>query len=329
MRFSHLALAATTASAVLVIPEVTPEEEESLLSILPFDELTGVLPDYTAKTAVSVPCSQCLGEDARLELNFEMDHGLLFMNDRLLFPEIESAFSAVVTAQDEENYPVDLGVVIAEGHLGVDAVQDMEAIELWFTVREVDGFYMEDIPSVRVQLVLPFGVRDSFIAQIEVVEPATGPECDTFLCHAMDVFHKTLKKVKGMAKGKGCKGQPLRQGRPMMASGDEDEFRHHHHHGHHGDHHHHFGKLVRGFALQIFIPVLLGIVAGVSCGFIAMIITTLIMKVVARITGRGEPSQIVLVEESTVDEKARLMMENDDLPQYEDAPAYEQVDDKQ
>jgi hypothetical protein len=39
---------------------------------------------------------------------------------------------------------------------------------------------------------------------------------------------------------------------------------HHGHHGHHGPHGHHVGKMVKNVAAHIFLPVIMGITAGVG-----------------------------------------------------------------
>ena len=207
MRFSPLVLA-TAASAMLVVPY----DDEEAFNSLPYDDVEAEvipLPLSITNTAVQVPCQQCRGENAQIELNFAVVESELYVNGLRLFPSPEGNFIAEVSASDSDSYehPVGLGVTLGIVEQFFDVEAGISAMDLWFTIREVDGHWMDDIPSLKVELVQNLdgqiiSIGDSDVDEVPETpnEPAAPPSCDDMLCSALDWVHEAMQKFKSKAK---------------------------------------------------------------------------------------------------------------------------------
>ncbi len=155
-----------------------------------------------------------------------------------------------------------------------DADTELELVTLDLQIIEVGPVFVDGIPSVRIDLIkhrngrLMIGNIKTVAAPEPAYEPTqadkTQPECDSMLCEWLAAFQDQIKKL---SPGKPCHG--VKSG--AAASGDEPH--HGHGHGHHGpshwhhrpaSHEHSWGQLAKNIASHILLPVLIGIVAGVS-----------------------------------------------------------------
>jgi hypothetical protein len=149
---------------------------------------------------------------------------------------------------------------------------EFELVEVELQVIEVGVAFVDGIPSVKIQLIKDDSGR-LVIAQIEKGAPkkllgATPQECTTMMCKMIAMARE---KLKGMRPFKNCHGGNTKGGMES-ASGEVPPHHHHHHHGHgHGGgqwrapyRKHSWGQLFKNIASHIILPVLIGIVAGVS-----------------------------------------------------------------
>ena len=158
----------------------------------------------------------------------------------------------------------------------------MDLILVDLQIIEVGEVFIKDIPNVRVKVVKSPGNK-LMIGSIETTasqtpETAGGEECTTLMCKWIAFAKDKVEKVKN--KVKNCHGKNGAGGKGVghATFGDDRGMLHHGHpgaghghgHGHHGGGHrgeqpeHTFGKLVKNIFMHILLPVLIGIVAGVS-----------------------------------------------------------------
>jgi len=155
---------------------------------------------------------------------------------------------------------------------------DFEVVEVELQIIEVGSTFIDNIPNVKVKL-----VQDSegriLMAQIAKGEPKkliqspngdAVEECTTMLCQWLAALREKLKNVKGF--GHCHKGNMAGGMNPAHGGAVEDSQPHPHHpYQDEGAEHWHaryperrWGKLFKYIAAHILLPVLIGIVAGVS-----------------------------------------------------------------
>lgn len=112
----------------------------------------------------------------------------------------------------------------------------------------------------------------------------------------------------------------------------------HGHHSHHGPHHHRHHHFLPAF-VHAFVAVLIPVMAGITMGMFVSLIGMLVGRFISFLWiefGRGGQrgyASVAQSEEGTESaEKGIVLLENDtneeSLPKYEDAPAYDQKDQK-
>lgn len=157
-----------------------------------------------------------------------------------------------------------------------DAGGQFELVELDLQVVEVGVTFIADIPNIKIKLIKDASNRLA-ISQIEKTEPIKlveiptgGPEeCQTLVCKMIAMAKESFKKLKSLG---GCHGM---KGGMKPTGGDMPHHPHGHHHPHpHGPpsdqwppvpyRKHSWGKLAKNIGSHILLPVLIGIVAGVS-----------------------------------------------------------------
>lgn len=150
-----------------------------------------------------------------------------------------------------------------------DADGHFELVEVELQIIEVGSAFIEGIPDVKVKL-----IKDEsghlLLSQIEKSKsesfPKGGPEeCETAMCRWLAIAREKLRKLKAFG---GCHGPKVKGGMEHPPHG------HPHPHGpHHGsdlDHPHwtaqepRLGKLFKHIVSHILLPVLIGVVAGVT-----------------------------------------------------------------
>ncbi|KAH6855112.1 hypothetical protein B0I37DRAFT_47315 [Chaetomium sp. MPI-CAGE-AT-0009] len=299
---------------------------------------------------------------SHLELAFSVDHladhDRLLLNGVELYPSHETLITALKAPQivdrkpkekrhhpDGERHkgrhrvypqPQQLSFGLRVAPAIKDAEGQFELVEIEFQIIAVGVAFIDGIPAVKVKLIKD-GEGRLVISQIEKGEANTfvkelpggdADECTTMLCRWLAAAREKLKKFKGLGHcgTKGAESSP--------ASG-EASHSHSHPHSHrpvtgHGHQEHRWGKLFKHMASHILLPVLIGIVAGVSVSLVGMAVGTLLVSLWRAFFRRRRSSssghrrrhshhkaprkEVVLVE----DEKAGLMENQDAPPSYEE-----------
>ncbi|KAK3363586.1 hypothetical protein B0T25DRAFT_48861 [Lasiosphaeria hispida] len=215
-----------------------------------------------------------------------------------------------------------------------DAESQMELVSIDLQIIEIGTVFVDGIPGVHVELIKgPNG--HLLIGKIEIGAEPTVPEsdkqdeCTTLLCKWLTMVQDRIQSIKS---GKPCHGA---QEDPSAPSPDqtmpqEPESGN----GWHKMHHHHsWGMLFKNIASHILLPVLVGIVAGVSVSLVGMVVGTLIVslwRALFRRPGRHHhrrhhshhKSASAHKETAVVEEEKSGLMEHQDLP-----PSYEADED--
>jgi len=253
---------------------------------------------------------------------------------------------------DEEAAPeVPLGYRIDVYPVAKDeANQKLELINVDLQIIEVGQTFVGSIPTVSLKL-----VKDGdnlAIAKIETkerTEAPAKPKCTDLWCSVKEMLNKGIgmfkKPCPGMMKHGHHHGaeqpKPAETAPGMSEDMDHVEVpghrhpHHHHHHGHHGfkeaHGHHRFFGAVSGVIRHVILPVLIGIVAGVSVSLVGMVVISSLLCLVRFVRGKkaagtGCPfhrrmcrnkaadTEIVIAEE----EKSGLMVNQDPPPKYEE-----------
>ncbi|KAK3693788.1 hypothetical protein B0T22DRAFT_370905 [Podospora appendiculata] len=213
-------------------------------------------------------------------------------------------------------------------------------IEIDFQVFEVGTTFVDGIPAVHLKLVKdPAGKL--VLANIETGTSQTlqktpmdkQEECATLLCKWKALIQDKINRIKA---AKGCHGKAgakaaEKPSQEISLDEWEPHNRPHHGHGHgHGhdaafrERHHSMGMLFRSIASHILLPILIGIIAGVSVSLVGMIVGTFIVSVWR--TFIRKPSHphaghshhhAATKEAAVIEEKAGLMEHQDPPPSYE------------
>jgi hypothetical protein len=237
---------------------------------------------------------------SHLELTFSVDHqpdhDRLLVNGFELYPTTRPSREELVAPQvvdwrDEEKrhqrehdhdhddhrhhrrphrltpQPQRLGFAARVGAPKKDADGQFELVEVELQIIEVGVAFIDGIPDVKVKLIKD-GEGRLLMSQIEKSEskklvelPKGGAEeCETMLCKVIATAREKFKALKGCHRG----------GMKPAVSG---EVAHHHPHHHHAPapgswtapyQERQWGKLFKHIGSHILLPVLIGIVAGVS-----------------------------------------------------------------
>ncbi|KAK4162496.1 hypothetical protein QBC43DRAFT_302001 [Cladorrhinum sp. PSN259] len=261
-----------------------------------------------------------------------------------------------------EPQPQRLGFGLVTGGVGTsDANGGLELVDVYLQILEVGMYsFIDDIPGVKVKLIKePTGKLLMTTVEKSAPQNSNGDDkaedCTNMWCAWMAAARERMaqfRKAHGMG---GCHGK-MKDGMgthptppPLPFDGEHPP---HHHDGPH--HHGHpelvqgnepmppreltWGRLLKNITWHILLPVLAGVVAGVSVGLIGMAVGTVIVSL-WRFFVRRKPSsshhrhsrrhschkvshrEVAIVAE----EKAGLMAaeETEDLPP---PPAYEDAD---
>lgn len=246
-----------------------------------------------------------------LELDFSVDNDRLLVNGFELYPNSDPFTSVLVAPQvadkpkhhrphqDDETIalkshhkfrPHDGRPVAVEQQLGfslqiqptiqiTDENMDMIVVDL--QIIEVGSVLVDGLSNIRVHLIrLP--ENKLLIGKIQQLPSETaattaltnaGTECTTIICKWRAIIAAQLAKMKMH----GCAGMAAVKG----AHGHEAHPHDHMHHGHHPGHQKHrqpgWSQLFRKLTSHILLPILVGIVAGVSVSIIGMAIGTILV----------------------------------------------------
>lgn len=218
------------------------------------------------------------------------------------------------------------------------ADDNLDLVVVDLQIIEVGSVFVEGLPNIRVNMIKSPN-DDLMIAKIEQtpsenVSSPKGDECTTMLCKWKAIIADKLEKMKMH----GCAG--------MMGG----KAGHHGHHGHHGQakptghHNEHYGMFNRpnGWSLffrkvtsHIILPVLVGIVAGVTVAVVSMLVGTLLVGLFrkfvrgqsffphhrCRLHPGGRHHKAAQMEAAVEEEKSGLMENQEGLP-----PSYDQAE---
>ncbi|KAK0656462.1 hypothetical protein B0T16DRAFT_320270 [Cercophora newfieldiana] len=231
--------------------------------------------------------------------------------------------------------PQPLGFTLHTGSLVKEADSQLELLTVDLKIIEVGGEFINGIPELHMKLLkdasgrLMIGDVEKAEPEPQVVIPETREQCTTLLC-------KWMTSIFGSKKP--CHGQrPDPAPAPEVYHGHGSEFpypkvvsepsRHMNSRPERS-----WGRLLKNIASHIILPVLIGIVAGVSVSLIGMVVGTLIVSAWRTFVRRPShhhhhhrrhhSRKSVQMEPAVVEEKQTLMdnVEPEDAP-----PAYEVV----
>lgn len=312
-------LLAASAAAFLVIPDVT-EEEENMYKVLPIDvTYEHELPAHAMAQSVGVPCKQCKGKNSHLQMDFEIqDNQSLMLNGYELYPNADPWHSDLIASVVKENGKEKkqrLGYSLAVMPEGLDEEEHLEVIGIELRVIEVGRRFIEGIPAVKVKLVkAPSG--DILIGSVDMLE-ASQTECTTILCRAKHVIAEAWKGIKTCGQnGYGLSSDD----RVVVESGNKHE--------HDDTHSHEWGKLIKNIAAHIFLPVLMGIMAGFGVAVFVMLLCGIAVRLTRLVRGgerrcrrhrrNSRRSKPTVNEIAVEEEKVGLVLEQETPAPYRD-----------
>jgi hypothetical protein len=183
--------------------------------------------------------------------------------------------------------PQRLGFGLNIGPSKKDSDGQFELVEVELQIIEVGVAFRDDIPSVKVKLIKDDKDR-LLMSQIEKVERKflqhPEDECTTLLCKWLAMAREKVKGFKGFGHCHGMKGGMNRHGAGEAPHGHPHPHPHHPHDPAAGHwppppyQERRWGKLFKYIAAHILLPVLIGIVAGVSVSLIGMAVGTVIVS---------------------------------------------------
>lgn len=289
MRLPLLALVA--ASAAFLVPPELSEADEGIFRALPVATEASDVPSTAFSQSISMPCLHCKGRDSHLQLDFAVaDGSRLTLNGFELYPNADPwapDLQASVVRASGKTKERTLGYTLSVEPEFMDQDQQMQVIDVKLQIVQVGTRFVDGVPSVKVKLIK--SPNDGIlIASIDLDEtPDTAAACSSLWCHAKEMVKGAFRKAKacgrhghkhhghGHEHGSHHNSQDSpHHGHDWLADqGDEtDETGHGHGHGHkHHEHgHKHDSKKHRVIALwknvgaYIFLPVLMGITAGIG-----------------------------------------------------------------
>ncbi|KAF6810038.1 hypothetical protein CSOJ01_06561 [Colletotrichum sojae] len=357
-------LAIRATQAFIVVPEIS-EADNKLVNILPFEEAAPEAVGLVHEL-VRLDCPNCpltmKHHDGRyhtlttvenhLELSFSVEPDSagvdrLLVNNFELYPKAASWYSALrapqvpdfTKAATKHPRPADpntpqLGYSLGVRPVAKDAEQQLELVEIDLQIIEVGNSFVSDVPNVNVKLIKsPTGKL--MIAKVDITETtapsrveeeakpsADDASCTTLYCRWRAAILKNMR-------GKHCGGRKHHGTNGQMRHGHHGHG-HHAHAGHFRQHHHTWARLAKNIASHILLPVLIGIVAGVSVSIIGMMVGTFVVclwrvfvrrqpafarRHCRRRSRRSSHREVAAADE---EEKAGLMAAQEDLPPYKD-----------
>ncbi|KAL2757770.1 hypothetical protein ACRALDRAFT_1074675 [Sodiomyces alcalophilus JCM 7366] len=365
MLWKHLAaagLAVTTAQAALVVPDTSLADFIKALPVINAH-------NPVQKQTIRLDCPGCpvhlrhregrwdtkTDLENHLELNLAIDTvtgvDRLLVNDFELYPESAPwyytltapqvvEFTQAVTKNPHKGHPLSrpLGYglsirpVVQEEADG----ENLELIEIDLQVIEVGNSFVRGIPNVNVKL-LRTASGKLMIASAEKTPSTTAPaetpggddaECETTYCRWRAAVIQSLKSMQHKCAG---------AGRISVQGGHQSGHSHQHMPGQYRKHHT-WGRLVKNVTWSILLPVIIGLVAGISVSILGMLVGTIVIslwRVIVRRQSpwmqrqcrrRGHSCHKASRRETAVaaDEKEALIESRDQdvdhLPPYEESP---------
>ncbi|KAG6106690.1 hypothetical protein E4U13_007329 [Claviceps humidiphila] len=306
---------AATAAALVILPELS-DPDESMFRTLPHVDKVSSRPIFEDAHVVSVPCAQCDGANRNLRLGFRVVDGTrLLVNGLELYPRAERAMASKVNSQ---RLGYSLSVVRQSVGAGAAAAK-MQLLDVELRVLEVGDRFVEGVPAVNVKLFR--GLHEEMKIADVAVAASRFSGCHSMACRAKEGMADAWRALKEVRPLRGCHGRGRGRGRgrgqhhsqtsALLQSGSGDRFPQ--------IHEQEWRPLLTHIAAQIFLPVLMGMTAGVGVALLAMAVCSLFCRLAASV--RGKRTMTIANEEDTSFEKARLMDPAELPPQYEDGKA--------
>ncbi|EQL00783.1 hypothetical protein G6O67_002002 [Ophiocordyceps sinensis] len=345
MLLKPLAFAATAAAFVL-LPKISDADADILNGIvtaLPVESESFGLAEILETKSVSVACPQCKGRDSHLQLDFAVEDGArLTLNGFELYPNADpwgGELTATLVKENGQEKGKSLGYSLAVEPVAMDAYQQMQLIKVELRVIEVGGQFVDGIPAVKVELIRAI-TEDLAISSVDV-EKATEVKCATMWCRAQDLgveLAKAFESVKGcVGRQKKHKGQHKNKGehKPGFNNSEhQQDAAHSDGPGHDGEkphsHRHNWRLLLKNIASHIFLPVLMGITAGVGVAVLAMVLCSIAIRLTRLVrTKRTKKAGLCRKKHSSRQRAADVEKEGlieeieevdaeDELPKYKD-----------
>jgi hypothetical protein len=364
MRFTQLgaatALVAATCTQAFLLPPTITEADSDIVNTLPFEDAIGI-----KDRVMELNCPGCPVVIADIDghkhftfspvesvllLNFSLqDNDQLLLNGIPVYPvDIQSpTFMEPLTADQLVKSPADtweyaatpkLGYSLAVGHPAKGSNNEqLDLVSVKLEILEVADKFVHGMPTVELKLLetpsgkLMIGSAEIQSAPSRVSAPTdSDKECTTTICKWRAIIADKLSKIKGCAGRKGRPGshgkhgsgvRPHGHGRPRP-QGPHRPHRHHHRRGG-------FARFLRSIVLHVFIPIMIGVVVGVTTSLIGMIVGHFIVFIWRFFFRRRQHGQYRRVQQEVAvegDDEAKSSLEQQGPPPtYEEAPAYEAV----
>jgi hypothetical protein len=277
---------------------------------------------------------------AELKANCKKKHRKSVLDD--VFETIDEVYKEEFKGkkyhkEEASNAAVPLGFSMLVNPTVKSQDDDMELIGIDFKVIEVMNTFLDGIPSIHIELIKA-PEQALMIGSVKVLsaeESAPKPEvaqakCDTLLCKWGALLDDMFAKIKPLnfkacgGKGKHAPAKTEEGDAPKM----DRPHHHHHHHPGHRVHKHSWGQLFKNIVSHVLLPILVGIVAGVSVSLIGMMVGTCIIAVWRTFFRRNHHRhhhhvghahhRDVQKEAALEEEKTGLMAESEAPPAYED-----------
>jgi hypothetical protein len=363
MRFTQLgaATALVAATQAFLLPPTITSADSDIINTLPFEDAVDI-----KDRVVEIDCPGCPVVVADIEgkmhsaqvenvlrLKFSLslkDNDELFMNDVQIYPidPRSTTFMEPLTADQLVKSPAGtweyaaspkLGYGISVSHPATSNNEQLDLVNINIEILEVADTFVNGIDAVLMKVLeTPSGklmIGDVEIIPIPTQSPTSKPtdgnqECATMICKWRAIIADKLSKIKGCA-GKARPGahgskhssgvRPHGHGRPRP-QGPHRPHRHHHRHGG-------FARFFRSIVLHVFIPIMIGVVVGVTTSLIGMVVGHIIIFVWRVLFRRGQRGQYRKVQQEETlakdedDETKSFVNHQGPPPTYEEAPAYE------
>lgn len=224
--------------------------------------------------------------------------------------------------------PQPLGFALHTGTVAQEADSELELIVVDFKIIEVGSEFIEGIPELHVKLIKDAATGRLMIGNVESEVPLPAPtedeKCTTLLCKWMTSIFGSKKPCHGQRPDGPMLDGPMAHGGHHGGSGPVEPSRHMDNIPERS-----WRRLFKNIASHILLPVLIGIVAGVSVSLIGMAVGTLIVSAWRTFVRRPShhhhhrrhhSRKSVQLETAIVEEKDALI---DNVEPEDEPPAYE------
>lgn len=288
----------------------------------------------------------------QLRFDFTIEHGegegdKLMLNGNQLYPVDPIAQTFI------EPLRADLRLETSEGMTTVDtpklgyslsvehptaAEDQISLVALRFEVVEIDQVFISGFPVIELKMLETASgklmIGDSAVTPgLPLV--TEGQECTTILCKWRAIVAGKISQMKGSLKKGGCHGKRPSGHGPKFSgarpAGTEDapmrrpgHIRPHHGQRPHHFHHRHggFARFLRNIVFHVFIPIMIGVVVGMSAGLVGLVVGHFIVFVWRVVFRRGQRAQYSRVEQEEYIVSPKEAESDLPPPVYEDAPEY-------